>query len=360
MTANRNTSTVMREKNADSVKPKELFKYYSFDRHFLEGRLSGELYLPSPLEFNDPSDCKFKAKNNIDEVLEEKGDDWLLQVLIELGYRMDEYGGIISALKKDDHEIVLGITNRQLEKLGVLCFTTECLNTLMWGYYSNNNGICIEYDTDILLHDIAVGLVNSMEYTLTRHLFQNMDYRLDIKNRNPELSSVQLTDTAQFTLSDLKMITNQFICEVQNEEESVNFIRNTFTKRINYDKVRYLVSPNDLKPTLFFKKNKTDIQNKYFRKTKKWDHENEYRIVVSLGGKKKVKLSSSAIKAVYCGSGMTNEQILEVSYLLFKNKMTHVKMYRCFINKGNGGLNKKAINFVELCNGYPRIEKMLG
>ena len=57
--------------------PDRLYKYYRYNDALNAKRLSGQVYLASPLDFNDPCDCQRKVINNAQTRCEQKGGDWL-------------------------------------------------------------------------------------------------------------------------------------------------------------------------------------------------------------------------------------------------------------------------------------------
>lgn len=66
--------------------PKRLFKFYSYNDSLNEKRLSGEVFLASPLDFNDPCDCQRDVINNAGEKERNNGAGWVKRKLLELGY----------------------------------------------------------------------------------------------------------------------------------------------------------------------------------------------------------------------------------------------------------------------------------
>ena len=70
--------------------PDRLFKYYSYDSKLNAKRLSGEIYLACPYDFNDPCDCQRVVINNSVEKVNSKGRGWLELKMEELGFSEDE------------------------------------------------------------------------------------------------------------------------------------------------------------------------------------------------------------------------------------------------------------------------------
>ena len=142
------------------VVPLNLYKYYKFDANYNKRRLTGEVYFSSPLKFNDPLDSQLDVKNNTKDFSEE----WLSDKLFELGYNTSEIISKIIELRSAHgiEAVVTEVHKKQLEKLGILCLSENNINPIMWSYYTNNEGYCIEYDTTNLLQDIVVDFVDKI------------------------------------------------------------------------------------------------------------------------------------------------------------------------------------------------------
>lgn len=320
--------------------PSRLLKYYKYDDTLNKKRLSGEIYLSSPLDFNDPCDCRILPKNNIED-LKHKGDAWLIQKLLELGYDKEESLSLCNRLKGDDKETLKEVHLRQLEKVGILCLTSNHTDTQMWGYYADNKGFCIEYDKEKFLKRLLLGVINTMDYRLTKLLYEDKFYCLGFKERctnsdgasvsehdfphNPELADLACTMISE-TFKITPEIKNAYLLhlsELLNVNEMVspddgirNFIRHVLAKRFAGEEIEYRQQMEVMTPTLFFDKNNPSSKRKYFQKTSVWKHEKEFRIVVSLGGRKVIALQPDIIKNVYLGCDMPCEKIAEISYLL--------------------------------------------
>ncbi len=118
----------------DAVKlPMRLFKYYGFDSKLTKNRLSGEAFLACPYDFNDPCDCQREVTNNLRERVKRK--EWLKIKLQELGYDKPEHELIAESLLNGDDRLEK-VHRRQLQRVGILCMTSNSSGSLMWGYYA--------------------------------------------------------------------------------------------------------------------------------------------------------------------------------------------------------------------------------
>lgn len=319
--------------------PPKLFKYYKYDDKLNRKRLSGEVYLSSPLDFNDPCDCRVQPENNIDK-LKGKKEDWLIGKIRELGYDCEESEKLEEDLKRKDENALKSVHTKQLEKAGILCLTSSYKDTQMWGYYADNTGICIEYDTEKFVKKLLFGVVDSMDYSLTKFLYEDKYYKLEFQERREQIArdngeepkvpsvmmmsredwankNIQESDISSGKISNIYLRTVLENGEEDRKKKVLNFVRHVFVKRFVGNKISYKPKLDDVTPTLFFDENDNGSKIKYFQKTNVWQHEKEFRIFVSLGGRKVVKMGADIIKNVYFGCDVPFEKIVEMAYMLF-------------------------------------------
>lgn len=308
--------------------PERLFKYYRYDNNLNESRLTGDVYLASPLDFNDPCDCQRSLHNNAREMDEERRRDnpeeaWLETKLQELGYDAGEVEKLADSLRKDDEDLSK-VYRKQLEKAGILCVTQQPDSPLMWGYYTDNNGFCIEYDNREFVKRLVVGFVNVLDYRLTEFLYEKKTYKNEPSERCRNARVAALIPVASAMLSDcVGKIRNAYLVERGDDAGVKNFLVNIMLKRFVGKTIEYSGEEKlcAYQPTLFFEEGNQGSHNKYFVKTKPWEHEKEFRVVVSLGGRKVVNLGKDIIKAVYLGCNTPKENIVQIAYLLATNEI---------------------------------------
>ncbi len=302
--------------------PARLYKYYPYDSNLNTRRLVGDVYLASPHDFNDPCDCRIPVNNNAKDLIKNKEEGWLEGKMKELGY----YGAkakemSVSLIQGDEH--LDEVYERQLQKLGILCTTQEYEHPLMWGYYTNNNGICVEYDTKELISALVVGFVNQLNYETTKLLFEEKKYKDKPVDRCADFDKKVIENAEKTMLTKGKLPKeNPFLTEVSTAEVQ-NFMVNILLKRFAGKKIDYRDESEvpGCHPQLFFDRTNESCKAKYYVKTNLWKHENEFRIIVSLGGRKVVRLGPDVIKNVYIGCNTPEEKIVEIAYVLASNQM---------------------------------------
>lgn len=338
------------EKVAISDIPKRLFKYYKYDPKYNESRLSGEVFLSSPKRFNDPFDCQLEIKNNAEDVLREKKEnsvsegEWLVHKLIELGYQKKEVKVVSDKLLKKDEETTNEVYDKQLQKIGILCTTSEYDNMLMWSYYTELEGFCIEYDPKLIIHDLTIGFIKTLDYYTLNHLYNTKKYHMPPSKRSEDSNKQELVETL-FNEKDIEKVKKVPFFKYKSKVNTLNFIKNIYIKRVKWRKVDYNLKIDDITPFLFYNKDEKGIIRKYYTKSKDWKHEEEFRFFISLGGDKLIQLSPECIKAIYCGVKMSDSHILEIAYLLHSKRMDHVKLLKMETKKGEIKLKSKEIEY---------------
>lgn len=128
----------------------------------------------------------------------------------------------------------------------------------------------------------------------------------------------QLNSADIFTATDISLITNGYLAELGDTPVILNFIKNIYHKRIAASDIEYGVAPDGSPSNLFFDRGDNSSKTKYYKKTSTWDHEQEFRFVVSLGGRFVINLGVDIIKNVYLGCNMKNEKVIEIAYIISK------------------------------------------
>ena len=299
--------------------PSRLYKYYSFNREegkkYNEGRLSGSIYMSSPLDFNDPCDCQLSIINNTSDRVCDKGKGWLEYKLEELGYAKEMISAKMRMLESGDDATVEEVYYHQLEKLGVLCLSETYSDTLMWGYYAQNEGYCIEYDTRELVERLVIGYVNQLDCRTTELLYEGNNYKTEPLQRESthKPSRRQLQYVKRFDARILPLITNKFLLDKGEDAATLHFVQNVFIKRFAGGRMVYSRCLKNTKPTLFFDNKKKSSGFKYFKKTKDWKHEKEFRIIASLGGKFTINLGTDIIKKVYMAFNIKSIDAIKIA-----------------------------------------------
>lgn len=171
-----------------------------------------------------------------------------------------------------------------------------------------------------MIHDLVVGFINNLDYYTTKLLFEKKHYSLDPLIRNTSMSIEEIESAKIF--DNENGITNQYLMSRYDKNGIIFFIQNIFLKRFSGSMIDYNVASDGFPVNLFFDINNPNCKSKYYKKTEEWKHEEEFRLVVSLGGRNVIKLSKEAIKNIYLGCNMKTERIVEIAYTLAKNRMT--------------------------------------
>jgi hypothetical protein len=125
---------------------KHLYKYCAYNENSLFILKNRKIWLSNPAEFNDPFDCRYKFKDEVDRIeFEGYGNRYNPEKMTELksitanGKNEGIYNTIYTKLLNDVEE--------DLKNTGVFCLSHHNDNILMWSYYSDKHkGFCIEFE----------------------------------------------------------------------------------------------------------------------------------------------------------------------------------------------------------------------
>ncbi|PJJ84673.1 DUF2971 domain-containing protein [Mucilaginibacter auburnensis] len=129
--------------------PKKLYKYHTVTKYFLEGLTNNELWFSSPLDFNDPFDCKVNLKFGNDQKAVRKN-----FAKVFPAERFSEIVDIDNFYQKllDKPEMFQYLLNETTklafgDQLGVCCFSENRDHILMWSHYAGNHaGVCLQFN----------------------------------------------------------------------------------------------------------------------------------------------------------------------------------------------------------------------
>jgi len=241
------------------IKSRRLYKYYSRPSNIEDfSMFKGELRFPSPLTFNDPYDCQLPLIDN-----NYLGDDKEETILIECGFE-NELGNIKQGLRKGDRNIVEKVFRAQAEHLGILCLTNNYDSPLMWSHYAKNNGLCIEYNMNVVNEHI--------EKLIKKKLTEKLGFSSNVNNR--VLSAMVIYVPSLSTSCDL------FLHGAPQAEKQ-----------------------------------------KYWQKLQEWSYEQEYRIGVSLGAGIFI-IIPNCVSHIYMGPNVDIAFICQVAQYLKNNGLS--------------------------------------
>jgi hypothetical protein len=123
-----------------------LYKYCAYNLNSLFILINRKIWFSDPESFNDPFDCKYKFKKEVDRIEFEKyGNEHDPE-------RMRRLNSIIG--KDEEEKVYNEIYNRiaqevskRLKEAGVFCLSNNNDNILMWSHYADGHkGFCIEFE----------------------------------------------------------------------------------------------------------------------------------------------------------------------------------------------------------------------
>lgn len=124
-------------KNSEDILiPKKLYKYYSIKNHSTKSLINSTLYFSHAHLLNDVMDGNFMLWNI----------DNFVNNFIKERQGIDKREDVVNEIK--------GFTEKFLKNRGVLSLSDNYKNELIWVHYTNEQGYCVELDTDNLLNTL--------------------------------------------------------------------------------------------------------------------------------------------------------------------------------------------------------------
>lgn len=116
--------------------PSKFYKYIGINKYSVENLQSNKIHFSHPFKLND----LMEGNSQLWDL-----DEYIIEYQQKTGYSTMQ---ILKLLTQDFLEDVF--THK-----GVLCLTTEYNNNLFWPHYTNEMGICIEFDSNLFLESFA-------------------------------------------------------------------------------------------------------------------------------------------------------------------------------------------------------------
>lgn len=207
--------------------PSHLYKYGSFRSQYWKDVIyKAQIYLSSPVEFNDPFDCKA----NFDYKLAVKG-----------GKFRDELNTTIEKdiIEKIPDEFVQKVIETMRKNVFVFCFSEVWNSILMWAHYADSySGYCIEYDMNkvrgfltenlypVLYEKEYIDITNSLIYTRSKpglicHLAKAKEWEYE-----KEWRIIENNQKAIYFRKALKAVYLGINCSKKIEEDIVKWAEN--------------------------------------------------------------------------------------------------------------------------------------
>lgn len=120
-----------------------LYKYCPYNENYLYILINRKIWFSNPALFNDPFDCKYKFKDQVDrsEFIKyaSKHIPESLPELKNLSEKDNAYNTIVNNMTENAY--------KDLHNAGVFCLSRYDNNILMWSHYADGHkGFCIEFE----------------------------------------------------------------------------------------------------------------------------------------------------------------------------------------------------------------------
>ncbi|MBU6395169.1 MAG: DUF2971 domain-containing protein [Sphingomonadales bacterium] len=167
----------MTNKDCNIILPPSLYKYREPDIGKLEYILiQNELWSAKPSTFNDPFDCLphvdlagtyEEAKSFIDRRIARLDISLTRAKRRQLARQIEKEG--LGSLDPAEGQ---GAWRQAIDQFGIISFSEDCTNILMWSHYAKNHtGVCLEFGTELA----PTNLVAPVLYQENRPTFRPLD-----------------------------------------------------------------------------------------------------------------------------------------------------------------------------------------
>lgn len=123
--------------------PKSLFKYYRLDSLSIDALSKSYIYAPHPGQFNDPIDCSHLMITFNDP-------KFIYDFLKPILPNSMSYEEIKQKVELKDSDLLRlvqnGVKQISYARMGIISLCNNPESMLMWTYYTDHRGYCIEYD----------------------------------------------------------------------------------------------------------------------------------------------------------------------------------------------------------------------
>lgn len=121
-------------------RPRTFFKYYGMSKHSVDALTGLYVYASHPNQLNDPLDCDAK----IVRIDSREDVDALFEGCATYNDLLDKFGSEDSVYEFSSD----AFKELSFRKQGILGLTATCKNQVLWSYYTNNEGFCLEFDVN--------------------------------------------------------------------------------------------------------------------------------------------------------------------------------------------------------------------
>lgn len=131
--------------------PEKLIKYCRCDKNSCDALLNNYLWAAYPLQFNDPFDCSEKI--------------WDIN---SFSYELilKNFPDFHDVFSKDQHNFQRRRLFIEMFSPGIICLNerSDKNEDILWGYYSNQEGFCIEFNSAVLTENFKNAEIIKVDY----------------------------------------------------------------------------------------------------------------------------------------------------------------------------------------------------
>ncbi|WP_347115968.1 DUF2971 domain-containing protein [Leclercia sp. S52] len=346
----------------NKVIPRILYKYRAFSLYSLDSLINDTVYLADPVSFNDPFDCQPSIIDDLSDIKK------LREIAAQLMF--DTQARELKALRtpvmkylnyqgdkiKHPQPISLGLTLSNPVSLGLIFREDELLgkhntqNTKTKHEYNKFEDAQIEElknKIDIFLEHIEDSLTPKMSHVAIG-IYEDLIKSELLTSRNIGVLSLARDNDCQLMWAHYSDDHQGFCCGYRLPGEPEGFASENKIKAVDYDGIR-TVSTSQLHELVNNSSSVKAIVNNaiYYVKSKKWEYENEYRMI----GKPGLQQSPFILESVSFGLRCKDTVKFSIMSAL-SNRTSPVKFFQMEEVKGTFDLIPKEITLANV-SGLP-------
>lgn len=289
------------------------YKYYSISENTINAIKGKYFYCSRPSQLNDLFDCRVpieyenKSDSEIEEWIRCNGGGWLRDLLPEEHqFPYDTAADVREAIRNGsfDEYFYTRFNKKEIDSFHVLSLTNTYKNQVLWGTYTDNKGICIEFKSEQL--------------------------------PEPKLLNIYLNNKAKYGLHVLNLPeTREYFYSEKESEKLLNIYKVNYdfksNEKFDFISDHYMIGTPE-----------SDIVDSYplftenlITKNKDWSYENEYRALFRTYGKtdeifdNKIYYSDEVVESITFGYNISDQNMKKVLGAIKEANFKHeIKFYK--------------------------------
>jgi len=332
--------------------PAILYKYRAFSINSLDSLINDTVYLADPVSFNDPFDCQPSVVDDLDEILILRDIATELKIrsqhlqLVETSTTVQDFiqhqrNGLINNMFNGENPLAIEdkLFNENFEQYKN--HIEHCDAEYYDFYSSKTQELIIEIDNELKRKECDIP---NRERQSIIEMYEDLIKTELVVSRNVGVLSLAEDKDCPLMWAHYADDHQGFCCGYKLSDNPQQFSSEYNIKAVDYEGNRTVFTSQILQLVQDFEDVKGAINNAiYYVKAKKWEYENEYRMI----GKPGLQKSPFILDSVYFGLRCKESVKFSIMSAL-ANRDSTVQFYQMTEVKGNFDLKPEPITLTDL------------